>query len=126
MSGISLTIEKVQDAVEAYVRGVAEQDRQALALLFAETAHITGIDEGTRVSVPRDRWIEAVCAPQRAGAGSLDYRITSVNLAETVAVAMVRTTYGRFSYEDVLTLLGEEAGTRVTGKTFHQYGPAAN
>ncbi len=105
MSGISLTIEKVRDAVEAYVRGVAEQDRQALARLFAETAYITGMDEGTRVSVPRDRWIEAVCAPQRAGAGSLEYRITSVNLAETVALAMVRTTYGRFSYEDVLTLL---------------------
>lgn len=120
MSG-RLTIEKALRAVDAYISGVARQDREALMRLFAETAHITGIDEGAMVSVPRDRWIEAVCAPQRAGAGSLDYRITSLDVAETVAVVVVRTFYGSFAYADVLTLLGEQDAVRVTGKTFHQY-----
>lgn len=116
-----LSLETVEDGVRRYITGVATQDRAMLAALFAPTAHITGIDEGKAISVPRDRWIEAVCAPDKAGAGAPDYRITSVTVMHTVACAFVETTYGRFRYCDALTFVASGPGVQVSGKTFHQY-----
>lgn len=120
-----LSLEAVEDGVRRYITGVAKQDRAMLAELFAPTAHITGIDEGKPISVPRDRWIEAVCAPEKAGAGAPDYRITSVTITETVACAFVETLYGRFRYCDALTFVAAGSGLQVSGKTFHQYSQAS-
>lgn len=125
MSKAGISLEAVEDGVRRYITGVAKQDRAMLAALFAPTAHVTGIDEGKPISVPRDRWIEAVCAPDKAGAGSLDFRITSVTVMHTVACAFVETTYGRFRYCDALTFVASPGGIQVSGKTFHQYAAAA-
>lgn len=121
MSKIGLSLAAVEDGVRQYIMGVAKQDRAMLADLFAPTAHVTGIDEGKPISVPRDRWIEAVCAPDKAGAGLPDYRITAVTIIETVACAFVETTYGRFRYCDALTFVASGSGVQVSAKTFHQY-----
>ncbi|MBL0374262.1 nuclear transport factor 2 family protein [Rhizobium sp. KVB221] len=112
--------EEALKATEDYVLGVAVQDQDKLTKLFAETAHIVGIDEGVSICVPRDRWINAICTPERAGTGSPNYEVVSLNLAGNVAVVIVRTSYGRFDYTDVLTLLKHEDETRITQKCFHQ------
>lgn len=121
MSNSGLSLAAVEDGVRRYIMGVAKQDRGMLAELFAPTAHVTGIDEGRPISVPRDRWIEVVCAPEKAGAGLPDYRITAVTIIETVACAFVETTYGRFRYCDALTFVASGSGVQVSAKTFHQY-----
>jgi hypothetical protein len=120
-----LSLETVEDGVRRYITGVARQDKAMLAALFAPTAHITGIDEGKPISVPRDRWIEVVCAPDKAGAGAPDYRISSVTIMDTVACAFVETLYGGFRYCDALTFVAAGSDIQVSGKTFHQYPKAA-
>ncbi|MDR6759102.1 hypothetical protein J2Y48_004418 [Mycoplana sp. BE70] len=116
----ALVCEEALKAAEDYVLGVATQDRERLTTLFAETAHIVGVDEGKAISIPRDRWINAMCAPERAGQGSRKYQVVAVHLAGDVGVIIVHTSNGRFDYCDVLALLKYDGTTRITQKSFHQ------
>lgn len=121
-----LQIGEVLKLAREYVIGVASQNAGQLAGAFAETAHVIGVDEGQSVNIPRDRWIDAMCAPERKGLGSETYQVGSVNLAGSVATVTVMTTYGRFHYIDLLTLMKHENRTRIIQKCFHQTPVSAN
>lgn len=115
-----LELGDVLELVREYVTGVSSQNSRQLADAFAETAHIVGIDEGQPVSIPRDRWIDTMCKPERQGMGSESYQIGSVNLAGSVATMTIVTTYGRFRYVDLLTVMKHGKRTRIMQKCFHQ------
>ncbi|MCB1496261.1 MAG: nuclear transport factor 2 family protein [Bauldia sp.] len=119
-----MTADEAMAAAEGYVRGVAEQDRAGLRALFAGTATISGLDEGNWVDVPRDRWIDFVCAPERKGAGAAESRIRSVTLEESVATVVVETVFGGFRYHDILLVGAHPDGPRILCKAFHQFAAA--
>lgn len=105
-----------------YVVGVHRQDADLLRATFDETAHIMGFDEGKRINVPRGRWVNFVCAPERAGWGVGEYEVVSVQIAGTVAVVVVDTKFGRFKYRDVLTVIdGTDRIPVIASKAFHQF-----
>ncbi len=113
-----------EDAIAAargYVEGVADQDAARLAALFADSAVITGLDEGQWISVPRDRWIAFVCAPERRGAGGRDFVVRSVVIEESVATIVVETLFNGFRYHDMLVVGAHPDGPRVLCKAFHQF-----
>jgi hypothetical protein len=115
-----VTLDDVIAAVEGYVTGVAERDAARLGLLFADTAVITGDDEGRWISVPRDRWIAFVCAEDREGWGGRKGTIRRLSIEGGIACAVVETVYGSFRYLDTL-LVGETPdGPKVLCKAFHQ------
>ena len=108
-------------AARGYVEGVADQDAARLAALFAESAVITGLDEGKWISVPRDRWIAFVCAPERRGAGERVFTVCSVVIEETVATVVVETLFNGFRYHDMLVVGAAPDGPRILCKAFHQF-----
>lgn len=117
-----MNIEAALAKARDYVVGVQRQDADLLRATFDETAQITGLDEGKRINVPRDRWVDFVCAPDRAGWGKPDYEIVSVQIAGTVAVVVVDTQYGRFKYRDFLAMIERaDCPPMIASKVFHQF-----
>ena len=105
-------------------RGSADQDVARLTTLFAESAVITGLDEGRWISVSRDRWIAFVCAPERRGAGDRGFAVRSVVSEETVATIVVETLFNGLRYRDVLLVGAHPESPRILCKAFHQFPPA--
>jgi hypothetical protein len=107
-------------AARRYIEGVADQDGAGLAALFAETAVITGLDEGTWSTVPRDRWIAFICAPERRGAGGRDFGVRSIVIEDTVATIVIETLFNGRLYHDMLVVGAHPEGLRILCKAYHQ------
>ena len=113
-------IESILSVIQTYLEGGRKGDAEIMRGAFRENATIHGYIGGSLLAGPIQILYDWVT--KNSPASELDAKITSINLAKTIATARVEITGwlgNRFT--DQFTLLKENDSWIITSKVFHTH-----
>lgn len=108
--------EGILHAIDLYVEGGRKGNGKISAAAFSSTATMSWTENGTLQSVPIQVLIDGFnnADPMEAG-----YELTTLDVAEDVAIVRIESQFGASKYADMFTLVKDGDLWKIVSKVYH-------
>lgn len=108
-------LEGITTALNAYIEAAIKGDSNIAKPVFAETATISHVENDSLISGPIQELFDYY---DKTGPHNAEYEITSVQVAENVAIVSIDSKFGDARFDDMFTLIKDGNDWKIVSKVF--------